>query len=249
MKLDNLASGLQKEKSDFNKANKLQNKTTNESRILIKEYDLKLQDLYDKANQQHRFYEQQNKFVKVGKRVFELIGKHLSDESNKDFKNLPQEAQKNINTIEKEINHYDELLKENSDLKDKWQRALADYQNLERRTQVEILQRVSEKTNDLLLNFINIYEDFLRAEKSLSNEKIDTTGIIAVIKNMENILAENNIKPIDAVGEIFDPQIHEAVSMIVDDTLDEGTITQEVSKGYISGKAILKPSKVIVSKK
>ena len=51
------------------------------------------------------------------------------------------------------------------------------------------------------------------------------------------------------VGEIFDPQIHEAVSMIVDEILDEGTITQEVSKGYISGKAILKPSKVIVSKK
>ncbi len=141
------------------------------------------------------------------------------------------------------------LEEENSDLKDKWQRALADYQNLERRTQVEISQRVSSKTNDLLLNFINIYEDFVRAENSLSKEKIDTSGIIAVIKNMENLLAENNIKPIDAIGEIFDPQLHEAVSMVVDDTLDEGTITQEVSKGYISGKAILKPSKVIVSKK
>ncbi len=78
---------------------------------------------------------------------------------------------------------------------------------------------------------------------------MDTSGIIAVIKNMENILAENNIKPIDAVGEIFDPQLHEAVSMVEDGTLDDGTITQEVSKGYISGKAILKPSKVIVSKK
>ena len=141
------------------------------------------------------------------------------------------------------------LQEENSDLKDKWQRALADYQNLERRTQVEISQRVSSKTNDLLLNFINIYEDFVRAENSLSKEKIDTSGIIAVIKNMESLLFENNIKPIDAIGEIFDPQIHEAVSMIVNETLDEGTITQEVSKGYISGKAILKPSKVIVSKK
>ena len=141
------------------------------------------------------------------------------------------------------------LKEENIDLKDKWQRALADYQNLERRTQTEISQRVSEKTNNLLLNFLNIYEDFLRAENSLSKEKIDTSGIIAVIKNMENILAENNIKPIDAVGEIFDPQLHEAVSMVEDSTLDDGPITQEVSKGYISGKAILKPSKVIVSKK
>mgnify|MGYP000011221989 FL=1 len=154
-----------------------------------------------------------------------------------------------IDNLEKTDDQTKKLEEENSDLKDKWQRALADYQNLERRTQVEISQRVSSKTNDLLLNFINIYEDFVRAENSLSKEKIDTSGIIAVIKNMENLLAENNIKPIDAIGEIFDPQLHEAVSMVVDDTLDEGTITQEVSKGYISGKAILKPSKVIVSKK
>ena len=154
-----------------------------------------------------------------------------------------------IDNPEKTDDQTKKLEEENSDLKDKWQRALADYQNLERRTQVEISQRVSSKTNDLLLNFINIYEDFVRAENSLSKEKIDTSGIIAVIKNMENLLAENNIKPIDAIGEIFDPQLHEAVSVVVDDTLDEGTITQEVSKGYISGKAILKPSKVIVSKK
>ena len=156
------------------------------------------------------------------------------------------EVEENLEIVDDEIK---KLQEENSDLKDKWQRALADYQNLERRTQVEVSQRVSSKTNDLLLNFINIYEDFVRAENSLSKEKIDTSGIIAVIKNMENLLAENNIKPIDAIGEIFDPQLHEAVSMVVDDTLDEGTITQEVSKGYISGKAILKPSKVIVSKK
>ncbi len=150
---------------------------------------------------------------------------------------------------EDDTNQIKKMQEENSELKDKWQRALADYQNLERRTQTEIYQRVSEKTNNLLLNFLNIYEDFIRAENSLSKENIDTTGIVAVIKNMESLLAENNIKPIDAVGEIFDPQIHEAVSMVEDDSLDDGTITQEVSKGYISGKAILKPSKVIVSKK
>ncbi|MDA0756926.1 MAG: nucleotide exchange factor GrpE [Crenarchaeota archaeon] len=157
-----------------------------------------------------------------------------------------EEVTENFEIINDEVK---KLQEENSDLKDKWQRALADYQNLERRTKVEISQRVSSKTNDLLLNFINIYEDFIRAETSLSKEKIDTSGIIAVIKNMESLLSENNIKPINAVGEIFDPQIHEAVSMIVDETLDEGTITQEVSKGYLSGKAILKPSMVIVSKK
>ena len=171
-----------------------------------------------------------------------------------------KQDEKNIDLVENGIHESEkeiikntkesiDLNKENSDLKDKWQRALADYQNLERRTQVEISQRVSSKTNDLLLNFINIYEDFIRAVDVLSKDNIDTNGLQAIIKNMESLLHENNINPIDAVGEIFDPQIHEAVSMIVDEILDEGTITQEVSKGYMSGKAILKPSKVIVSKK
>ena len=168
---------------------------------------------------------------------------------SEDKEQINEENAELIDNPENIDNQTKKLKEENSELKDKWQRALADYQNLERRTQTEISQRVSEKTNNLLLNFLNIYEDFLRAENSLSKENIDTSGIIAVIKNMENILAENNIKPIDAVGEIFDPQLHEAVSMVEDSTLDDGTITQEVSKGYISGKAILKPSKVIVSKK
>ena len=154
-----------------------------------------------------------------------------------------------IKEVKKANQTMTKLIQERDELKDKWQRALADYQNLERRTQVEVSQRVSSKTNDLLLNFINIYEDFIRAVDVLSKDNIDTNGLQAIIKNMKSLLHENNISQIDAVGEIFDPQIHEAVSMVVDETLDEGTITQEVSKGYISGKAILKPSKVIVSKK
>ena len=172
-----------------------------------------------------------------------------------DDKELKQEEQEqSISDQEQQdkketMNEIKKLQEENLELKDKWQRALADYQNLERRTQTEISQRVSENTNNLLQNFLNIYEDFLRAENSLSKEEINTDGIKAVIKNMETVLSENNIKQIDAVGEIFDPQLHEAVSMVEDDSLDDGTITQEVSKGYISGKAILKPSKVIVSKK
>ena len=66
---------------------------------------------------------------------------------------------------------------------------------------------------------------------------------------MESLLDDNNIKPINAVGEIFDPEKHEAVSIVEDALLDDGTITQEVAKGYITEKGILKPSKVIVSKK
>jgi|TARA_B110000263_G_scaffold79287_1_gene69163 molecular chaperone GrpE len=144
------------------------------------------------------------------------------------------------------ITEYQEKL---SVCEDKLQRALADYQNLERRSQTEISQRVLDKTNQLMLNFIEIYEDFIRAKTALSQNDTNTEGLDGIMKNMEIILSENNIKPIDAIGEIFDPNLHEAVSIVEDDSLDEGTITKEVAKGYISSQDVIKPSKVIVSKK
>ena len=132
---------------------------------------------------------------------------------------------------------------------EKLQRALADYQNLERRNTIEISQKILQKTNQLMLSFIGIYEDFIRAKISLVNDNSNTDGLDVVIKNMENFLSENNIEPIEAKGKIFDPKFHEAVSTVEDDSLDDGTITEEVAKGYISFQEVIKPSKVIVSKK
>ena len=132
---------------------------------------------------------------------------------------------------------------------EKLQRALADYQNLERRNTIEISQKILQKTNQLMLSFIGIYEDFVRAKISLVNDNSNTEGLDVVIKNMENFLSENNIEPIEAKGKIFDPKFHEAVSTVEDDSLDDGTITEEVAKGYISLQEVIKPSKVIVSKK
>lgn len=152
-------------------------------------------------------------------------------------------------TIEKETEVVGDNEDESSPCEDKLQRALADYQNLERRSQNEISQKVRLQTNQLMLNFIGIYEDFLRAKSTLTSDGINTEGLEAVIKNMDALLSENNIKVIDAIGEIFDPRLHEAVSIIEDDSFDDGTITQEIAKGYISREEVIRPSKVIVSKK
>jgi molecular chaperone GrpE len=57
------------------------------------------------------------------------------------------------------------------------------------------------------------------------------------------------VAPIDALGEIFDPNIHEAISVITDSSLDDNTITKEIRKGYISQKRIIRPTLVEISKK
>ena len=66
---------------------------------------------------------------------------------------------------------------------------------------------------------------------------------------MNSLLEKYQIKSIDALGEIFDPNFHEAISIIVDSDLDDNTITKEIRKGYISQNRIIRPTLVEISKK
>ena len=136
-----------------------------------------------------------------------------------------------------------------STCEDNLQRARADYQNLERRSNIEVSQKILQKTNQLMLSFIGIYEDFIRAKSALEDESVNIQGLEGIIKNMKSLLNENHIESIEAKGKPFDPKFHEAISIVEDNSLEEGTITQEVAKGYISFQEVIKPSKVIVSKK
>jgi len=66
---------------------------------------------------------------------------------------------------------------------------------------------------------------------------------------MDSLLEKNNVSPIEALGEKFDPNLHEAISVINDNKLDDSTITKEIRKGYISKNRVIRPSLVEISKK
>ena len=135
------------------------------------------------------------------------------------------------------------------DYEDKLKHSLADFQNLQRKTQNDIENGINLKIDKLFLSFLTIYDDLILAKKVLSEQKIDVSGLDSIIKNMNSLLSENNISPIDAEGKIFDPNVHEAVSIVEDASLEEGTITKEIRKGYISGKRVIRPAVVEISKK
>jgi DNA mismatch repair protein MutS2 len=97
VKLDDLATSLQQEKSKFNKMNKLQIKTSSEARLLIRDYEERLEKLIYKSEQQIRFFEQQTKFTQAGKKIFDLIGKFKGNDTNHTF----NAAVKKFVTIEK----------------------------------------------------------------------------------------------------------------------------------------------------
>jgi len=139
----------------------------------------------------------------------------------------------------------DELTKLLEKEKEKSLRLLADYQNLEK----QIVDRINAREDKIILNFLTVYEDFTRAKDAYEKEGGNVDNLNSIIKNMESILGNYDVKPIEAAGKKFDPKLHEVVQEIEDNDHEEGTIVKEIAKGYIIRGEVMKYSKVCVSKK
>ncbi|HKC79509.1 MAG TPA: nucleotide exchange factor GrpE [Nitrosopumilaceae archaeon] len=126
---------------------------------------------------------------------------------------------------------------------------LADFENLKKRTELDVQNKVNSALDSMMLKFLSIYDDFIRAKDALDKQKINTDGLSAILKNMDLFLSENGVIPIEALGEIFDPQLHEAISVKEDLSLDDNTIIAEIRKGYILQNRVIRPSLVEISKK
>ena len=136
-----------------------------------------------------------------------------------------------------------------TEYEDKFKHVLADFQNLEKKTQSDIQNGVNSKVDEFMLDFLKIYDDFVRAKEVFSKIEVDTEGLDSILKNMDALLKKYQIVSIDALGEIFDPNLHEAISIISDSNLDDNTITKEIRKGYISHQRVIRPTLVEISKK
>ncbi len=135
------------------------------------------------------------------------------------------------------------------DCQAKLKHTLADYQNLERKTKSDIENGVNLKIDKFMLSFLSIYDDFIRAKQILRDENVDVSGLESIVKNMNSILSEYGVTQINAIGEIFNPNFHESISVVEDPSLDDGTITKEIRKGYISQNRVIRSSIVEISKK
>jgi molecular chaperone GrpE len=142
-----------------------------------------------------------------------------------------------------------ELQQSLASCEDKLKRSLADFVNLERKTKSDIENGVNQRLDKFMIAFLTIYDDLARAKEILKKENPNAQGLDFILKNIEALLSEYGIAPINALGEIFDPNLHEAISVIEDENLDENTITKEIRKGYISHKRTLRPTLVEISKK
>ena len=144
---------------------------------------------------------------------------------------------------------YEQRIDELNDLlekeKQKSLRLLADYQKLEKQT----IDRIYAREDRIILNFLTVYEDFIRAKNMYEKEGGNVDSLNSIIKNMKSILEHYEVQPIKVEGRKFDPKFHEVVQEIEDNDHEDGTIVKEIAKGYIIRNEVMKYSKVCVSKK
>ena len=138
------------------------------------------------------------------------------------------------------------------DLEDQVLRAKAEVQNVRRIAAQEVTKARLFGVEALAKEFLSVSDNLERAVISCEDsEEINVIkeGLELTLKSLESSLSSAGIKAIEFNDKSFDPERHEAISVIEDDTLEQNTIIDVVQKGYTIMDRILRPAKVVVSKK
>lgn len=145
----------------------------------------------------------------------------------------------------------DEKSKEATSNYDKWLRASAELENYKKRVEKEKSEFFKYAQESLIKALLPIIDDLERAiehAKDKENLKALVEGIGIVLKNFHDCLGKFGVTPIKAIGEKFDPNLHEAVMVNEDPEKSENTVVSELQRGYMLHGRVIRPAMVVVSK-
>ena len=129
---------------------------------------------------------------------------------------------------------------------------MADFDNYRKQMEKQLASKAESIKAELLLKFLNIRDDYLRAlsvaRQSKSEQGVVIEGLEGILKNIDSLLASEGVREIEAIGTPFDPNVHDAIAYSARDDLAENTVTAEIRKGYMLNGRVLRPSLVEISK-
>ena len=145
----------------------------------------------------------------------------------------------------------DALRRERDALQDRLLRTAAEFDNYRKRMDKERRDLSEYAASDIVMQFLPILDNFERALEapSASDPEGFRKGIELIHKQMLDVLKRRGVKPIEALGADFDPNMHEAVIHEASDTHREGEVMQELQRGYMLGERLLRPAMVKVAKR
>ena len=139
---------------------------------------------------------------------------------------------------------------EEESLRDQFIRLQADFANFRNRTQRERLELYQRANEDLFLELLPVldhYEMGLQTAEQHHADKAVVDGFRMVYDQFLNVLGKFNVRPVDAVGQPFDPHLHEALTHMPSDEYPEEVCSNQVRRGYLFGERLLRAAQVVVS--
>ena len=157
-----------------------------------------------------------------------------------------------IEVLQEEVALLEQQLQQ---MRDRYVRAVADLDNARKRARQAITDARHQAVGGVLLDLLTLLDNFERALETANpgpNAPPETQavydGVALIYRQLRDLLERRGVKPIEAMGQPFDPSRHEAVTQVpVDEDHEEGMVALEVQKGYLHGDRVLRPSRVGVA--
>lgn len=172
--------------------------------------------------------------------------KHIKDNTE----NEVEESQNLCETNECEEKSED-LGQKLIEINDKYLRLYSDFENYRKRTSKEKLEMIKFASEDTIKDLLPIVDDYERALLDIENQDIPETtkqGLQLIYSKLMNILNQKGVKPIDSIGQVFNEDIHEAITQMPSQNKeDKGKVIDEITKGYYMFDKVIRFSKVVVA--
>lgn len=159
------------------------------------------------------------------------------------------EPSTDVDALQQELTEKDERLQETIA---RLQRLQADFENYKKRVARERDEQIRRAENEILLEILPVYDGFERAFQAYQDDKDPDAfveGMAQVFAQFRDALADHDVHPIDAEGHAFNPSRHEALMSTETDDHPPNTVVEAFERGYVRGETVLRPSRVMVSRK
>jgi molecular chaperone GrpE len=166
---------------------------------------------------------------------------------------MPSSASPTRSTVTEQTDAEDPMAGLQADLdrfRDLALRSQADFENYKKRSAREKEEAIKYANSSLLERLVSIIDNFelgLAAAKEQGEQSPIYSGMVLVQKQLNDLLAENGLQPIEAEGRKFDPNVHEAIAHEPSDQVPEGIVLRQTRRGYRFKDRLLRPAKVVVS--
>lgn len=170
------------------------------------------------------------------------------------FEDVLEQEQERVKKSEKKTTKADkklaEALAERDDFKDKYQRTFSDFNNFRKRMATSRAEALRDGRCDTIENLLPVLDSFERALEHIEGEDSALVqGFTMVYRQLTEAIEKMGVKEIPALGEVFDPNRHQAIQMAdAQEGQVSGTVAAVVQKGYAMEDRIIRPSMVIVNK-